>query len=304
MEVVAKTIRRLLLAPSSAPWWASTSIGASAATHRESLIFFVGGRATDNRSRIGMITLDSDELSRTGARLSKEPILDVGPSDSYYRDGVSYPSLYKYRGEEKLLFTGWRRVGNTFENHLGVADFCESSGSWRPQMSPLFKEETLGTGSATVVESDDGDFLIVTRFLGWSTLGRKWIPFYRPWIAELDEGGTWRLVTELQGLETLRDLAIARPMWMQYEKNTLLWLSVRSGNKYRIIAGSLDGRRFQEDPSLCIHPEGAGAWDSQSVEYAAPFKRAGKLAVLYNGDGFGSTGIGIATYEMSSGGNG
>ena len=251
-----------------------------------------------------MVTLDGDELSRCEAKLSKAPILDVGPSDSFYRDGVSYPSLYKDRGEEKLLYTGWRRVGNTFENHLGVADFCDTSGSWRPRTRPLFAEEAVGTGSATIVECEEGNFMIVTRFLGWTNLGRKSIPFYRPWIAEQDEVGSWRLAMELQGLETQRNLAIARPMWFRREKNTLLWLSVRSGNKYKIIAGCLEGRRFQEDPNLSIHPEGSGAWDSQSVEYAAPFTRAGKLAVLYNGDGFGSTGIGIATYEMNSSGNG
>lgn len=260
----------------------------------DSLVFLVGGRAADNRSRIGTLSLASREISHCEAKLSPSPLLDVGPPGSYYCDGVSYPTLFNEKGVQKLLFTGWRRTRTKFENNLGIADFCESSQSWQPRKDPVFADDSLGTGSATIVHCEGDTFMVVTRFLGWKSLGRKLIPYYRPWIAEIDKVGFWRLTVEMEGLENHQNLAIARPMWIRGKENTLLWLSVRSQNKYHIIAGRLAGRQFQEISSLGLQPEGTRAWDSQSVEYAAPFRNGRSLAFLYNGDGFGRTGIGLA----------
>jgi hypothetical protein len=76
-----------------------------------------------------------------------------------------------------------------------------------------------------------------------------------------------------------------------------MWFSHR-GERYRIgYAESPDGLRWTrlstpEPPA----PSGAG-WDADMTEYPAVFDFQGRRHMLYNGDGYGRTGIGHAVLE-------
>ena len=68
---------------------------------------------------------------------------------------------------------------------------------------------------------------------------------------------------------------------------------------YRIgYATSIDGvkfeRSFNTDHYLDISPTG---WDSQMVEYSYVFDFEGTRYMLYNGNNYGSNGIGYAIFQ-------
>ena len=76
-----------------------------------------------------------------------------------------------------------------------------------------------------------------------------------------------------------------------------MWFSCR-GPAYRIrYAESADGLEWERSDAVCgLDPAGTG-WESESVEYSCVFDHGGRRLMLYNGNGYGRTGIGLASLE-------
>ncbi len=77
-----------------------------------------------------------------------------------------------------------------------------------------------------------------------------------------------------------------------------LWYSFR-GESYRIgYAESTDGRNYtRKDEEVGIDASSDG-WDSEMIEYAYIFDHKGRRYMIYNGNNFGKTGIGLAILEQ------
>jgi predicted GH43/DUF377 family glycosyl hydrolase len=95
------------------------------------------------------------------------------------------------------------------------------------------------------------------------------------------------------------EYAIARPCVIRDGDTYRMWFSCR-GPAYRIgYAESDDGISWRRDDELGgLGPAGDG-WESQSVEYPCVFDHDGKRFMLYNGNGYGETGIGLAVLAES-----
>lgn len=76
-----------------------------------------------------------------------------------------------------------------------------------------------------------------------------------------------------------------------------MWYS-RRGTSYRIgYAESADGlswRRLDHQDGIEVSDSG---WDSEMIAYAYVFDAEGERYMLYNGNGYGATGIGLAVLE-------
>ncbi|MOA10709.1 hypothetical protein D3C78_1306110 [compost metagenome] len=76
-----------------------------------------------------------------------------------------------------------------------------------------------------------------------------------------------------------------------------MWFSFRSGagEKYRIgSATSSNGRDWElalESTGIDVSAQG---WDSEMIEYPFVFDHGGNRYMLYNGNGYGKTGFGLA----------
>lgn len=295
MQSTAAWHRSVLLEPSSGVWWMESHVGAACLQWEGSTgTALIGGRAADNRSRLGLVTLGLERGALQVLGVSAEPVLEVGDHSSFYRDGVSYPWRFQLDGEHKLLFTGWTRHRGSFQNHLGLAVWEPGFGRWIPAPGPLFPDERIGTGSSCFFSDQKGPGLLVTRFSGWLISGAKSIPQYDVWIARLTRGSTWQLQKPLDGLDLTSRQSVARPAVLQVGEENFLWLSLRCENAYTLIGGRLEGNRFVRDAQLDIPPSLESAWDSEMTEYAAPAIAGERLLALYNGNGFGKTGLGYA----------
>jgi hypothetical protein len=76
-----------------------------------------------------------------------------------------------------------------------------------------------------------------------------------------------------------------------------MWYS-RRGSTYRIgYAESSDAIKWirkDDEAGIDVSPEG---WDSEMIEYPFVFDDSGRRYLLYNGNGYGATGIGWAVLE-------
>lgn len=114
------------------------------------------------------------------------------------------------------------------------------------------------------------------------------------------DGHRWRR----RGLSVPYRLGIAqafsRPTVLIDEDRFQMWFSYRGGlgQKYRIgYAISETG----EDWNLKLEDAGidvsASGWDSEMIEYPFVFAHKGERYMLYNGNGYGRTGFGLAVLE-------
>ena len=79
-----------------------------------------------------------------------------------------------------------------------------------------------------------------------------------------------------------------------------MWYSYR-GTAYRIgYAESPDGSRWERQTTWPGSTSSPGGFDSEMIEYACDFDYRGRRHMLYNGNGFGTTGIGHAVLEESA----
>ena len=93
------------------------------------------------------------------------------------------------------------------------------------------------------------------------------------------------------------EYAIARPCVREDGGLHRMWYSHR-GDANRIgyaeSPDGLDWRRCDERAGIAPSPAG---WDSEAVEYAFVFDHAGTRWMLYNGNGYGRTGFGLARWR-------
>lgn len=94
------------------------------------------------------------------------------------------------------------------------------------------------------------------------------------------------------------EYAISRPCVLKEEGTYKMWYSYRAGplgSTYRIgYAESLDGHAWvRKDEQVLLEPSERG-WDSTMIEYPYVFDHNGRHYMLYNGNDFGKTGIGLA----------
>jgi len=292
--------RGLLLEPSQAPWWAQSHLGAGFGNWsggRGSLI--VGGRAIDNRSRLGELTVTLIDGVVSVESVSPQPLEGFSSGNSFYSDGVSYPWLIEDDRGKSMLFTGWkRRNDGRFWNHLGIAAFSEKLKIWCPQPTPILPDELEGTGSAAAADPE-GSQLAVTVFSGWEQVRGRDTPMYQVHWASLSRGKKCRLEGPIEGLPRGTGIAVARPSFLATKRGLFAWFSVRVDHDYHVIGGEIIDGKFIGKPTLDLNPSGIG-WDANSCEYAHVSISGDYLVAPYNGDGFGKTGIGLAVMPLDS----
>jgi len=115
------------------------------------------------------------------------------------------------------------------------------------------------------------------------------------------DGDRWKRTGLALPFEIGRAQAFSRPSVLaRGDGGYDMWFSCRGGggSRYRIGYASAnpgEAWRLRLDEAG-IEPS-PSAWDGEMVEYPFVFDHRGERYMLYNGDGFGRTGFGLAVLE-------
>jgi len=266
---------------------------------------FFSGRDGQNRSSIGYV--DVDIVRRKVVDTCDKPVFEFGPVDSFYSHGVSIGNCYEVDGQRYIVFMGWQRP---------------KGGHWRGDIGRLVLENDFSLhldGEGPFMASDAVDPLSLSY--PWVIQERAelycmWYGSTRTWDAGNGEmlhvinraismdGHHW----QRQGLSVPYQLGLAqafsRPSVVNSpEEGYQMWFSYRngSGQKYRVgYAKSKTGDEWKlslDEAGIDVSPDG---WDSEMIEYPFVFDHKGERYMLYNGNGNGQTGFGIARLESAS----
>ena len=119
--------------------------------------------------------------------------------------------------------------------------------------------------------------------------------------AESSDGLHWkRDGSVVVGLGDASEYAACRPCVLHERGLYRMWYCHR-GEAYRLgYAESLDGRRWTRSrEGIGLEPSPWG-WDSEMLAYPSVFRHRGRLHILYNGNGYGRDGFGLAVSAEES----
>jgi hypothetical protein len=263
---------------------------------------FYSGRDVHDRSSVGAV--DIDIVQGKVVYEHSDPFFVHGDEGSFYADGVSIGNCYRVGSVQYMLFMGWQNApGSHWRGDIGrlvvKPDVTLELDSDTPFMA-ADRVDPLSLSYPFVIERPAGGYAMwYGSTMTWDAGNHEMLHVIN--YATSVDGHNW----DRKGLgvpyEIGRAQAFSRPaVVLNPDGDYEMWFSYRSGSgeQYRIgYARSADGEKWGlklNQAGIDVSPEG---WDSEMIEYPFVLDHNKQRYLLYNGDGYGLTGFGLAVRE-------
>lgn len=264
-------------------------------------VFFA---SRDDRNRSHVSAVEVDLATREVLALASEPVLAPGPLGHFDDHGVYPASLVAFGDLLYLYYIGWNPGVRAplFYSSIGLAVSEDGGRSFRKlQPSPIMArsphDPCLVTSPCVRLEGGLWRMWYVSGFR-WEEAPDGLHSYYHIKVAESENGIDWRREGRVAIDLRPGERNIARPCVLETDQGYRMWYSYNQGEGYRVgMADSPDGlewRRRDDQVGLALSAEG---WDAQAQAYPWVFAHDGRLHMLYNGNGFGREGFGLAVEE-------
>lgn len=263
---------------------------------------FFSGRDDQNRSSVGAV--DFDIVQRKVINKHYAPFFEHGPVGSFYSDGISVGCCYEVNDVRYMLFMGWQNPpGEHWRGDIGrlivTPDLSLHVENEEPFMGGCSIDPISLSYPWVQLRPSGGYDMWYGSTLQWDAGNSEMLHVIQH--AMSDDGNNWFRT----GLAVPYELGVAqafsRPTILLNDSGDFeMWFSFRSGagEKYRIgYAKSADGKNWVLDlkeAGIDVSPSG---WDSEMLAYPFVFKHNGAIYMLYNGNGYGKTGFGLAILD-------
>lgn len=266
---------------------------------------FFGGRDINKMSRIGYIDVDFETFEVK--YFSANPIVDLGSLGLFDDCGVLPGSLVYDSGKLLLYYSGVTlQHSNLFLPSTGLLISDNNGESFRrysdaPVIDRNYNDPYHATGSYVLKSNDNWKM--------WYQSATNWVykedgstkHFYTIKNAVSKDGIKWTTNKNLCINYSNGEYAITRPSILYKNKKYHMWFCYRGGeNQYRIgYAFSTDGVNWNRVKDFSGISVSSNGWDNEMICYPSVFRYKKLLYMLYNGNGYGKTGFGIAQLDES-----
>lgn len=257
------------------------------------------------------IFLSYAEVSEGRIILLGSPKLALLPGDPccFDCDGVISVCFVKNDGIIYLYYVGWQNLPESLwicDTGRAVLDPDELTLK-REFLGPVLgrdKSNPLFAAATAFHVSGDSWQTWYNSGIKWEKTAQGWKHYYGIHYAHSTNGIDW--VCEPGMCLPFADeyeYAFGRPSVIRIEGIYFMWYAhraTRAVDTYRIgFASSLDGRRWNRNDALAGIDVSSSGWDSEMICYPCVFEHMGWMYMLYNGNGYGKTGFGLAVMEVS-----
>ena len=265
------------------------------------LLVYVSGRDANNISRVGIVEISIDNEEFNILKIEENPCLEIGQLGLFDENGASYPWLVEHDNKIFMYYVGWVNGGRSrFQNYTGLAISDDNGFSFkRIKNTPILDrtdKEPFGSGSCCVFKENEKWLMYYTAFEPWVEKVGNNRPTYNIKRAYSNDGINWERTLEVVvDFKDDSEYVIGKPMLIRDSDTYKLWICCR-GESYRVgYAESTDkGKTYVRNDEIVGIDISESGWDSQSIEYAYVFDYKGQRYMIYNGNDFGKTGIGLA----------
>lgn len=236
-----------------------------------------------------------------------EIALSPGALGTFDDHGVTSSCVVEHEGATYLYYTGWT-LGRTVPFYLFAGLAVRPAGATgfrRASEAPLLDRSAADpylTASPYVLVDEGVWRMWYVSGTGWRRVAGEPQHRYHIRYAESADGVAWRRA----GVVCIdyaadAEYALGRPCVVKDPDGYRMWYCYR-GDAYRIgYAESDDGLRWvrrDDVVGIDVSPQG---WDSGMVAYPFVFDFEGVRYMLYNGNDYGRTGIGLAVAVAAQG---
>jgi predicted GH43/DUF377 family glycosyl hydrolase len=252
--------------------------------------------------RITWIDLDPNDPRRVVGEAG-EPVLDIGAAGCFDDNGVFPTSVLRLPdGRVFLYYVGFELCHHIRYRLLTGLAVSDDDGQTFRRMSatPVLERSDAEPHfrCGTFVRREGNRFCMwYVAGGGWESIAGKSMPVYDLRCSESADGMHWPAQGERVMPLGAAEHGFGRPWVWGGEGDYQMFYSVRRREPAQQRLGyarSPDGRRWQRlDHEIGMWPH-AGQWDGDGQCYAAPIVAGGRHWLLYNGNDFGGTGLGLA----------
>lgn len=263
-------------------------------------------RSIEGKSHIAFIDIDFANNFDV-INISEEPVLSPGEIGTFDDSGVVMGCLQEVNSQLYLYYLGWNlKVTVPWLNTIGLAIYNPSTSKFEKySQAPIMDrshEDPFSISYPSILFENGIYKMWYGSNLSWGKKQEDMQHVFK--YAESFDGINWKRTNEIAiNLEHPNEYALSKPWVLKLENNSYeMWYSYR-GNKeistYRIgYATSKDAKTWhRKDNKAGINVSDSG-WDSEMISYPCVFEFNNNKYMIYNGNGYGKTGLGIAVLEL------
>jgi hypothetical protein len=265
---------------------------------------FVSPRDGAGRAHIARAELDAeDDGTLTLLTVDRDPVLSPGALGTFDDGGATVSCAVRSGGDVYLYYTGWARgVSVPFYFFIGLAVRAEGEERFvRVSPAPILERSAVDpylTASPWVLQENGGWRMWYVSCTGWDLTPSGPRHHYHLRYAESVDGRNWQRAGRVAvDYATPGEYAFSRPCVVREENRYRMWFSVR-GDSYRLgYAESYDGFTWDRRDEEAGLRSAKSGWDAEMIAYPAVLQFRDRRYLLYNGNGYGRTGVGYAIAE-------
>jgi hypothetical protein len=240
--------------------------------------------------------------------ISTKPLFLPGVAGSFDEDGIMPTCIIRKGNNFLLYYIGWNIAKTVpFRNSIGLAlshDKCKTFV--KKYSGPIIDRniyDPLFVASCDVLKEKQVYKMWYLSCLKWDkTQEGNYKHYYVIKFAESNDGVNWKRDNKVAiNYKYPNEYAISVPRVIKEHGKYKMWYSYRGGpisETYRVgyaeSDNGLNWTRMDELVNLDVAQDG---WDSEMICYPFIFDHSGKRYMLYNGNGYGKTGFGIAVLK-------
>ncbi len=268
-------------------------------------IFFASYDAK-GRGRIFSLEINLNDIGNV-TNITTTPVLDLGNVGFYDDNGIIPSDLLEVDGKLYLYTIGFSIKNKIiFDAASGLAISHDKGKSFDKLPGPVLDrgiDNPCFAASPCVIKESGIWHMWYVSCDRWEAEGSNYKHFYNIKHSQSQDGIYWEpRTTVCIDYANEYEYAISRPSVI-YDKNKTyrMWYSFRAQKNvktYRIgyaeSNNGLDWIRMDDDVGIDVSNDG---WDSEMICYPHVFEHKECKYMLYNGNGYGKTGFGLAILE-------
>lgn len=258
-------------------------------------------------SYLSYIDLDRNDLLHI-LDVCEAPILSLGKMGTFDEFGTNPISVIRDGDEVRVYFAGWTRCESVpINGAIGVAISHDGGDTFQRigdgPVIPYTPDEPFLMGSPRIRKWGDKWYL-------WYVAGKEWLktegkpePVYKIRLATSDNGIDWKKHgKDLLGNRLGEHECQACADVLFRDGRYHMFFSYRNSHNYKTSEGgyrigyasSTDMLNWDRRDELAGMQVSESGWDSEMVNYPHVFMLDGETYMIYQGNGMGRTGMGLA----------
>jgi len=295
-----------IFVPDGKSWWMHSHAMMPCVLQVDENVFriFFSPRDAQNRSRPAFLEINMKKPIEY-FNLTSTPLLEIGPLGAFDDNGIMPTFLARVKDKIYMFYNGWTLGKNVpFFSFNGIA-VSEDNGVTFRKLSrgpiALYRNDVdpFSTFAPFVIKEGNIWKMWYVSCVGWQHEYNVAKHYYHIKFAESEDGINWQREGHVAiDFKNEKEYAIARPVVLKEDGKYKMWFSYRASNyaeTYRIgYSESLDGTNWERKDDEVNIDVSKNGWDSEMICYGYIFDHQGDRYMLYNGNGYGKTGIGLA----------